>query len=240
MLTRLSVSIEVQDFALLTYRVPADRVRGHLPDVYALQTHEHDGVESCFVTTTCFLNRDFRPTATGYPRHTFFESTYRTYVDYQSLPGVYFVGRYLETRRSYVPQRALARHTYRAEFDVAIDRAEKGYTSYRCDASSPAGDTVFSVTATDDPPAKPPWTTGEEHAQFLTFRPIVVRPFGCPGLCGKFAVIAPAPMFVSSPISASPMYDRCGTFVRSPIAEFLISTKVPAFDSAARAVPGRR
>ena len=58
----------------------------------------------------------------------------------------------------------------------------------------------------------------------LTSLPMVVRPFGCPGLCGKFAVIAPAPTFVSAPISASPMYDRCGTFVRSPIREFLIST----------------
>ena len=39
----------------------------------------------------------------------------------------------------------------------------------------------------------------------------------------------PAPMFVSSPMSASPMYERCGTFVPSPIREFLISTNVPAF-----------
>ena len=31
----------------------------------------------------------------------------------------------------------------------------------------------------------------------LTLLPIVVRPFGRPGLCGKLAVIAPAPMFVS-------------------------------------------
>jgi hypothetical protein len=34
----------------------------------------------------------------------------------------------------------------------------------------------------------------------LTLLPIAVRPFGCPGLCGKLAVIAPAPTFVSSPI----------------------------------------
>ena len=71
-----------------------------------------------------------------------------------------------------------------------------------------------------------------------TFLPIVVRPFGRPGWCGKFAVIAPAPTFVSSPISASPMYERCGTFVRSPMREFLISTNVPAFASPRAWPPG--
>jgi hypothetical protein len=171
-LTRLSISIEVQDFALITYRVPAERVREHLPSIYTLQTHDADGVESCFVTTTCFSNRDFRPTATSYPRHTFYESTYRTYVDFDGLPAVYFVGRYLETWPSYVSQRAVARHTYRADFDVDVSRDETGYTAYACDASSAAGDTRFAVTAIDPPPAKDPWTTGEEHAQFLTFRPI--------------------------------------------------------------------
>lgn len=172
MLTRLSASIEVEHFALLTYRVPAARVREHLPDIYSLQTHEADGEELCFVTTTCFLNGDFRPTATSHPRHTFFESTYRTYIDFDGLPAVYFFGRYLETWPSFVAQRPVARHTYRAAFDVSLDHDAHGYARYECRASSSAGDTMFALTATEQPGAKPPWTTGEEHAQFLTFRPI--------------------------------------------------------------------
>ncbi|HEY7875001.1 MAG TPA: DUF2071 domain-containing protein, partial [Actinomycetota bacterium] len=171
-LTRLSVSIEVEDFALLTYRVPAERVREHLPEVYTLQTHEHDGEELCFVTTTCFRNRDFRPTATSVPRHTFYESTYRTYVDFGGLHGVYFLGRYLETAPAYLAQRAIARDTFKADFDVRIDKDENGYRRFECHATGPSGETSFSVTATDEPAAKEPWTSGEEHAQFLTFRPI--------------------------------------------------------------------
>ena len=61
-----------------------------------------------------------------------------------------------------------------------------------------------------------------------------------PGSCGKLAVIEPAPMFDPSPISASPMYERCGTFAPSPIRDFLISTNVPAFAPRSRTVPGRR
>ena len=56
----------------------------------------------------------------------------------------------------------------------------------------------------------------------------------------KNAVIVPAPTFVPSPTSASPRYERCGTFVPSPIRVFLSSTKVPALARAASTVPGRR
>ena len=47
-------------------------------------------------------------------------------------------------------------------------------------------------------------------------------------------------MFVYSPIVASPTYDRCGTFVPSPIVAFFISTYVPTLDFAPSRVPGRR
>jgi hypothetical protein len=39
----------------------------------------------------------------------------------------------------------------------------------------------------------------------LTLRPIVVRPFGRPGWCGKLTVTLLAAIFESSPMSASPM-----------------------------------
>ena len=73
-----------------------------------------------------------------------------------------------------------------------------------------------------------------------TFRPIFVLPFGRSGWCGELAVMFPAAMLESSPTSASPMYERCGTFVRAPISEFLISTNVPALAPTPSLVPGRR
>ena len=91
--------------------------------------------------------------------------------------------------------------------------------------------------------ASSPTSTGATNPLWipvLTLLPIVVRPFGSPGVCGKFAVMFPAAMFVPSPMSASPMYERCGTLVPAPIREFLISTKVPALASGSRTVPGRR
>ena len=47
-------------------------------------------------------------------------------------------------------------------------------------------------------------------------------------------------MLVCSPISASPMYDRWGTFEPVPIVEFFVSTKAPILPSVPSIVPGRR
>src|SRR4051812_41676835 len=47
-------------------------------------------------------------------------------------------------------------------------------------------------------------------------------------------------MLVPSPISASPTYDRCGTFEASPILAFLVSTKAPILPREPSSVPGRR
>src|SRR5687768_1672568 len=47
-------------------------------------------------------------------------------------------------------------------------------------------------------------------------------------------------MFENSPIVASPTYDRCGTFVPSPIDAFFVSTYVPTLALRANRDPGRR
>ena len=61
-----------------------------------------------------------------------------------------------------------------------------------------------------------------------------------PGDVVTATVTDAAPMFVCSPIVASPTYVRCGTFAPSPIWEFLTSTNAPILPSAPRSAPGRR
>lgn len=167
-----SFSIEVEDFALVTYRVEADRIRKHLPNGLILQTFRDGGAEYGFVSTTCFLNRDFRLTAVGFPRHTFYESTYRTYIDYQGVPAVYFFRRYLGSGLSFIVQRTIDKGAYHADFEVKVVRGPTGYESYSCSATGRSGDTAFCLEAVRSPDLLPPWELDEGHAQFITSRPI--------------------------------------------------------------------
>ncbi len=171
MLKLASLRIEIENFAVVTHRVPAARVRPRLPDIYELQTHVDDGQEWCFISTTCFCNRDFRWAPVPYPRHTFNECTYRTYVACGSKIGVYFFGRFLSTRLATTAQKITSRDLWRAEFDVQTELRPTGYESYTCKVASHRSETAFAVAATDEPSPKGPFKTGEEHAQFITFRP---------------------------------------------------------------------
>lgn len=163
-------AIDVENFALVTHRVPAARVRHHLPHIYELETFEDGTGEYCFVSATCFCNRNFHVNVLPRPLHTFNETTYRTYVSFKGRSGVYFFGRYLGTPLALIPQRVLNRDVFQAKFDLSVERDSQGYVSYVCNASSSQGDTFFSLEATDEPPQKTPWASGEEHGQYLTYR----------------------------------------------------------------------
>lgn len=162
--------LEVRNFALVTYDVPAERVARHLPDAYELETFGGPDGTRAFVTTTCFCNLDFRTALLPYPRHTFNESTYRTYVTRRGSKGVYFFGRYLGTPVAWSSQRLMARDTYAADFEVDVKGSSEGFESYRCKAASTSGDTHLSLRAGDPPQPRGPFNSGEEHAQFLTYR----------------------------------------------------------------------
>jgi uncharacterized protein YqjF (DUF2071 family) len=163
-------SVQVRNFALVTHAVPPERVLRHLPSAYELELCEGAEGRVALVSATCFCNEDFRPAGIGFPRHTFNESTYRTYVTHKGRRGVYFFGRYLGTRLAWSSQRAMARDTYRADFDVATDVRGDRYNSLVCHASSHRGDTRFVVDASEEPQPTELFETGEQHAQFLTYR----------------------------------------------------------------------
>ncbi|HEV3473217.1 MAG TPA: DUF2071 domain-containing protein [Actinomycetota bacterium] len=169
-LAAVSFDIEIDNFAVVTHRVAAERVRRHLPQQYDLETFYDNGSEYAFVSATCFCNRDFRWAAIGHPRHTFNETTYRTYVTYKGDKGVYFFGRYLGTRAATIGQRITSRDAWHADFEIDVEADADGFDAYVCKVSSEAGETSFALQARDAPAAKGPFATGEEHAQFLTYR----------------------------------------------------------------------
>lgn len=165
-----SLSVDVEDFALVTYRVPAERVQPHVPDNLRLQIFDDDDGRYCLVSAACFCNGRFRVTGVPYPRLTFNESTYRIYIDYNGRQGIFFVGRYLGHPLAVAGQKTLHRDTWLADFDIAIDRTERGYSSYVCHATGSRGETSFSITAEDDPKPRPPFDSAWDHTQFVTYR----------------------------------------------------------------------
>ncbi|MDQ4143953.1 MAG: DUF2071 domain-containing protein [Actinomycetota bacterium] len=165
-----SFSVDVENFALVTHRVPAERVEPHVPEELRLQTFEDADGRYCLVSASCFCNSRFRVTGLAYPHLTFNESTYRIYVDYNGRQGVFFIGRYLGHPLAVAGQKTLHKDTWLADFDLAIERSELGYPSYDFRATGPRGETSFSITAEEDPKKRDPFESAWDHTQFITYR----------------------------------------------------------------------
>ena len=173
--------VDLENVILITHAVPAERILRHLPEGLALETFDaEDGREMSFVTTTCFCNRDVRWRLTRRPTHTFNQITFRTYVTHGSDRGLYFFGDYVDTLSSWAVQGALAAGTQRARFDVDVAREGRAYRRYSCSARSGDEEVAFVAEASGEPAAPRPFTTGRQHAQFLTFRlhGFAKNPFG--------------------------------------------------------------
>lgn len=166
-----TAQVDVQNFALITHAVPAERVKPHVPQRFELQTFAAEsGEEMAFVSASNFCNRQIHWSASRYPAHDFDQSTYRTYVHHKGRVGAFFFGSFVSTRLSYVGQVLVASHTHLANFDVDIDMGPEGYSSYRSHARSDVGDLYFHIEARDRPSAKRPFSSGEEHSEFITYR----------------------------------------------------------------------
>ena len=166
----VSLQIDIQNFALITHAVPAERVRSHVPDRFRLQTFVRDGREMALVSANGFCNRQTHLTGVRHPAHDFDQITFRTYVEFKGRLGSYFLGTYVGTKPSLVGQFSVALNTWLADFDVDIDLDTDGYRSYSFAAAGPRGDVSFDVEATEAPLAKAPFGTGDELAGFITHR----------------------------------------------------------------------
>lgn len=163
--------VDLENFLMINHAVPAARVQAQLPDKLALETFEGaDGRESCFVTTTCFCNRDLRWRLTKRPTHTFNQVTFRTYVTYGKARGLYFFGTYCDTISSFLWQGAMATGTKLARFEIETVKDGRGYSRYAVSARSGAEEVSWLAEGGGEPEPIRPFASAYEHVQFIGFR----------------------------------------------------------------------
>ena len=166
-----TAQVDVDNFVLVSHVVPASRLRPHVPSRFRLETFTSEsGQEMGFISTTSFCNRQLHWSPARYPAHDFDQMNFRTYVSHKGRRGSYFIGTYVSTRLSFVGQSIVAANSYLASFDVDVNGGPAGYPAYSTTATTTHGASSFDVEATEHPEPKHPFTTGDEHAQFITYR----------------------------------------------------------------------
>ena len=170
-----TMTVTLRDFLIVTYAVPAERARPHVPEGLPLdRLPGPDGEPLAFLQTTCFFNDHFHWSPLPGPGLSYHQSTYRILTRVGGRRGAYFLRTYLSTSESYLSQRALAREVDQARFFVHItgDPTREQYAAYTLRAVGERGQTALDVRGLPGaPPVLPaPFTRPEEMTFFLTQR----------------------------------------------------------------------
>ena len=170
-----TLTVTLRDFLLVTYAVPAERARPHVPEGLPLDVLPGpDGETLAFIQTTCFFNDNFHWSPLPGPGLSFYQSTYRILTRQKSRRGAFFLRTYLGTQESHLLQRAVAREVDHAPFTVQIsgNPLEGRYERYTMRAVGERGQTAMDVRGREEnpPPLTLPFIKQHEMAFFLTQR----------------------------------------------------------------------
>ncbi len=129
----LDVVTKLRHFSLITYAVDPARVRPHVNERFDLDTQiDEYGQERVWVSVVPFQDADFQFSAFPWPRFTFGQTNYRTYViDRQTgQRAVWFFGTTLGAWLVYIPRLAWSLPWHPAQFHFETSYADGRYTHY--------------------------------------------------------------------------------------------------------------
>lgn len=146
LLTRPRVSAwdvvaSLEHFAIVSYAVPAERVRPHIHPAFDLDCFPGPSGESLvWVSMVPFEDQDFRFVALPWLRFRFGQTNYRTYVVDRNTGrrAVWFFGTTLDSWTVAIPRHVwkLPWHRGRVRFQCVHDQAARRYTQYRMKTAS--------------------------------------------------------------------------------------------------------
>ncbi len=126
----------LEHFAIVSYAVPAERVRPHVHPAFDLDCFPGpDGGQRVWVSMVPFEDQDFRFSAVPWLRFRFGQTNYRTYVIDRATGrrAVWFFGTTLDSWTVAVPRYAwkLPWHRGHVRFDCHYDAAASRYLRYK-------------------------------------------------------------------------------------------------------------
>ncbi len=135
-LSGLDVHATLQHFAIISYAVPCDRVRPHVDARFELDSfRDAKGQPRVWVSMVPFEDEAFRFACARWPRFSFGQTNYRTYVKDPATDkhAVWFFGTTLSSPTVAVPRYLwkLPWHHGRITFECSFNEHERRYTRYR-------------------------------------------------------------------------------------------------------------
>lgn len=160
--------------AMVTYAVPPERVRPHVPPQFELDTRtDQQGKEHAFVSVVTFKNERMSMSLLPWLRLTFLQVNYRTYVRYQGNPGAWFFTVVLQSPLAHFQRQVFGAPAFTAPMRLTYDwdADRQHYRRYRFDSAAPRHTLHLEIEGVDKPAiADTMFASPDEMAHFLTWR----------------------------------------------------------------------
>lgn len=190
---RLDIVAPLRHFALITYAVPVERLRAHIPaDRFDIPTWTIDGREQALLSVVPFIDAGFRFRLFPLVRFHFAQTNYRVYVvDRRSGEHVvWFFGTTLGSWQVHVARWLWkipwhpARYRWSCEFDAAAGR----YRTFRYEAASEWATARVDVRDTGEPAGPLPGFTSPEEQTLVLTHPVDGYFYRLDGKLGTYSV----------------------------------------------------
>ncbi len=161
---------------LVSWAVPAARVRPHVPAPLLLDTVPGPGGDPlALLTVAAVLNVNMHARLAPRLRLTFAQANYRTYVQPHAggPTGVYFFGNFISARLPWLPTWLASPNVYYGPARMAgrVPRTQGGAWQVRLELASPLGPTILDAGGSCEPgQERLLWPDATKGTHFLTHR----------------------------------------------------------------------
>lgn len=189
----IDIRSDLRHFALITYALPAERLRPHIPERFEIQTFPIGGRDLALMSAVPFLDEDFTfYRIAPFIRWTFAQTNYRVYgIDRKTgEPCVWFFGTTLGGWPVHAA-RALWRipwHYARYEVDCRFDEAAGRYEKFRFAHRSKWADAEMALEHTGEPMELLPGFTDLAEQKLILTHPVTGYFYRTDGRVGTYSV----------------------------------------------------
>jgi uncharacterized protein YqjF (DUF2071 family) len=167
----IDVQCKLQHFAIISYAIAPERVRGLIPDRFALDTVMIDGQARALISVVPFIDVDFTSAKYPFPKFTMGQTNYRIYIVDQETGErcVWFLGTTLDSWTLLVPRHLwqLPWHAGKITFNCQQDSHGR-YLQYQMTTESDWVPAQLSLAQTDSTVSLAGFPDTETGLVFLT------------------------------------------------------------------------
>ncbi len=150
----LDVNTLLEHFAIVSYRVPVERMSTLIPKPFKLWTYFVKGKEYALVSAVTFKDKDFSfYRISRFPKFNFYQTNFRAYIYHETTmePLAWFFGTTLGSITNIIPKKRWKMPWNRGKYSCDFELQDHKYLKYKMNFKSKFGESRVDIESSDKP-----------------------------------------------------------------------------------------